>query len=116
MEDIQRKCESSSYGRPSSATPRSIERTMNYRTWLQEMWKKPRIDVVVGSELPCYVHLFLPPEVTLLNCKPKTAGALTQEAADRYRGKVRRMTEAKGAELVDYDPKTGVWAFRVNHF
>jgi len=40
----------------------------------------------------------------------------TMESQDKFARKVERQTRKMGAELVNYDPATGVWKLRVQHF
>lgn len=69
-----------------------------------------------GSKPPIGVGLNKAAEITLLGCMPKTQGFRDTKAKDRYRRRVKQMTEDKGAEFVDYDCETGTWKFRVSHF
>merc|ERR1712062_314225 len=52
-------------------------------------------------------------DITLWGCMPKNQTFRDQRARDRYRKRVRQMTEDKGAEFVDYDCDAGIWRFRV---
>lgn len=56
--------------------------------------------------------------VTMYQCWPPNGrGHLVDESAqDRYRGKIKQMTEDKKATFIDYDCGTGIWKFRVEHF
>jgi len=69
-----------------------------------------------GSKPPIGVGLNKAADITLFDCMPKTQGFRDQKAKERYRRRVRQMTEDKGAEFVDYDCTVGTWRFRVNHF
>jgi hypothetical protein len=55
-------------------------------------------------------------DITLFGCMPKTHNFKDHKAKDRYKRRVKQMTEDKGAEFVDYDCSQGIWKFRVNHF
>lgn len=55
-------------------------------------------------------------DITLYGCMPKTQGFRDKKARERYKRRVRQMTEDKGAEFVDYDCDHGIWKFRVRHF
>jgi len=65
---------------------------------------------------PVGVGLNKPASVVLFGCLPKTQGFRDKRARERYKKRVRQMTEDKGAEFVDYDCDEGVWQFRVAHF
>lgn len=69
-----------------------------------------------GSKPPVGVGLNKAAEITLYGCMPKTQGFPDQKAKERYRKRVKQMTEDKGAEFVDYDCTVGTWKFRVHHF
>mmetsp|Transcript_83003 Transcript_83003/g.209376 ORF Transcript_83003/g.209376 Transcript_83003/m.209376 type:complete len:301 (-) Transcript_83003:105-1007(-) len=57
-----------------------------------------------------------PATITLFQCKPP-AGSLTDaDSKARYRERIAKMTEVKGATFVDYDCDRGIWRFRVSHF
>ena len=47
-------------------------------------------------------------EVTLYGILPKKSGA---DAKEKYREKIVKQTEKAGAELVEYNPDTGIWKF-----
>ena len=47
-------------------------------------------------------------EVTLYGILPKKSGA---DAKEKYREKIAKQTEKAGAELVEYNPDTGIWKF-----
>ncbi|CAE8743096.1 unnamed protein product, partial [Polarella glacialis] len=64
----------------------------------------------VGSDLN------KPASITLYGCHPKTQRFPDTRAREKYKQRVRAMTEEKGAEFVDYDCDRGVWQFRVAHF
>jgi len=57
-----------------------------------------------------------PTEITLFGCLPKSGDFHSDAAIQRYKDRVRGMTEEKGAEFIDYDWRAGVWRFRVRHF
>lgn len=65
---------------------------------------------------PVGVGLNKPATITLYGCLPKDKGSWDEKAKEKYRNKVKQMTEAKGAELLEYDSELGVWQFRVPHF
>lgn len=56
--------------------------------------------------------------VTMFQCWPPRGGQnLKDEASqDRYRDKIKVMTEDKKAEFIDYNCDTGIWKFRVKDF
>lgn len=56
--------------------------------------------------------------VTMLQCWPPNGRGNLEDAAsrDRYRGKIKQMTEQKRARFIDYDCCTGIWKFQVEHF
>jgi len=56
--------------------------------------------------------------VTMYQCWPPNGrGHLEDESAqERYRGKIKQMTEDKKATFIDYDCITGTWKFQVEHF
>lgn len=54
--------------------------------------------------------------IVLYGCLPKTHGFKDKKARDRYKKRVRQMTEEKGADFVDYDCEKGIWQFNVAHF
>jgi len=57
-----------------------------------------------------------PASIVLYGCLPKTQGFRDRKAREKYKKRVRTMTEDKGAEFIDYDCDHGVWQFRVAHF
>ncbi|GAB4847339.1 hypothetical protein Ancab_026396 [Ancistrocladus abbreviatus] len=61
-----------------------------------------------------------PAEVTLLNikCYDKKTGRQYTEGprVEKYKEMLKKKAEDQGAEFVSYDPVTGEWKFRVNHF
>lgn len=69
-----------------------------------------------GSKPPIGVGMNKGADITLFGCMPKTQGFRDPKAKERYRRRVKQMTEDKGAEFVDYDCETGTWRFRVSHF
>jgi len=56
--------------------------------------------------------------LTMFQCWPPNGSKLLQDpkSQERYRRKIRQMTEEKHARFLDYDCNTGVWKFSVNHF
>jgi len=56
--------------------------------------------------------------VTMYQCWPPNGHGRLEDpgARDRYRAKIKQMTEDKNATFVDYDCTTGVWKFEVEHF
>lgn len=57
-----------------------------------------------------------PASIKLYGCHPKTQNFASERAREKYKNRVRVMTEEKGAEFVDYDCDHGIWEFRVSHF
>lgn len=54
--------------------------------------------------------------IKLYGCHPKSQIFKDERAREKYRIRVKAMTEEKGAEFIDYDCDQGVWQFRVSHF
>jgi len=69
-----------------------------------------------GSKPPEGVGLNRAALITLFQCKPPSGSLSDAESKARYRERIARMTEAKGAAFVDYDCDRGIWRFRVEHF
>lgn len=57
-----------------------------------------------------------PSTIKLYGCHPKSQIFKDERAREKYRIRVKAMTEEKGAEFIDYDCDQGVWQFRVSHF
>ena len=60
-----------------------------------------------------------PASVTMYQCFPpgEPVKALSEDAAQGYRDKIKRMTEENSAcTFIDYDCQTGVWKFEVERF
>jgi len=58
-----------------------------------------------------------PATITLFQCMPPNNGLFPDaDSKARYRERIARMTEQKGARFVDYDCDRGIWQFRVDHF
>lgn len=58
-----------------------------------------------------------PATITLYQCLPPKSGTIpSAEHKAKYRDRIAKMTEARGATFVDYDCDNGVWKFRVDHF
>lgn len=70
-----------------------------------------------GTRPPEGEGLNRPATITLYQCMPPNNGNFPDpESRARYRERIARMTEAKGAQFVDYDCDRGVWQFSVDHF
>lgn len=70
-----------------------------------------------GMKPPEGEGLNRPATITLFQCMPPNNGAFPDpESKSRYRDRIARMTEQKGARFVDYDCDNGIWRFRVDHF
>lgn len=69
-----------------------------------------------GTKPPVGTGLNKAADITLFGCMPKTRGFADHKAKERYRRRVKQMTEDKGAEFLDYDCERGTWKFRVSHF
>jgi hypothetical protein len=56
--------------------------------------------------------------VTMYQCWPPNGSKLLQDAnsQEKYKSKIKHMTEEKHAKFLDYDCNTGVWKFSVDHF
>ncbi|CAD7924329.1 unnamed protein product [Amoebophrya sp. A25] len=70
----------------------------------------------IVAKPPVGEELNKPAYVTLLNCRPPGSGDVTEKVAQKYRDKVQKMTEVKGAQFISYDARKGIWVFRVAHF
>lgn len=58
-----------------------------------------------------------PASVTLFGCMPKSKQRFADpEAKERYRQRVAKMTQEKGATFEDYNCEDGTWKFHVTHF
>lgn len=57
-----------------------------------------------------------PASIVLYGCLPKAQVFIDKKARERYKKRVRQMTEDKGAEFIGYDCDEGIWQFRVQHF
>lgn len=65
---------------------------------------------------PVGMGLNKPATITLYGCLPKVKGSWDSNMREKYKNRVKHMTQAKGAELLEYDCDQGVWQFRVQHF
>jgi len=56
--------------------------------------------------------------VCMYQCWPPNGRGNLEDTTsrERYKGKIRAMTEEKRARFIDYDCSTGVWKFQVEHF
>mmetsp|Transcript_48107 Transcript_48107/g.123852 ORF Transcript_48107/g.123852 Transcript_48107/m.123852 type:complete len:163 (-) Transcript_48107:31-519(-) len=56
--------------------------------------------------------------VTMYQCWPPTGSKLPQNPAsqEKYKNKIKQMTEENNAKFIEYDCATGVWTFSVEHF
>lgn len=56
--------------------------------------------------------------VTMYQCWPPNGRSLLQDqkSQERYKKKIKQMTEEKHAKFLDYDCNTGLWKFSVEHF
>lgn len=72
------------------------------------------------STVKCAVGVGLnkPATVTMYQCWPPSGSKLLQDpkSQERYKKKIKAMTEEKRARFIDYDCSTGVWKFAVEHF
>lgn len=57
-----------------------------------------------------------PSTIKLYGCHPKSQIFKDERAREKYKIRVKTMTEEKGADFIDYDCDQGVWQFRVSHF
>jgi len=62
------------------------------------------------------VGLNKPATVTIYQCWPPNGVVQDVRNQDKYRKKVKQMTEDKRARFIDYDCFMGVWTFEVEHF
>jgi len=70
-----------------------------------------------GSKPPEGEGLNRPATITLYQCMPPSTGAFPDsQSRVKYKERIAKMTEAKGAKFVDYDCDQGIWKFRVEHF
>jgi len=69
-----------------------------------------------GMKPPAGQGLNRPASIVLYGCLPKAQTFRDRTARERYKKRVRHMTESKGAEFIDYDCDQGIWEFRVAHF
>jgi len=67
---------------------------------------------------PVGVGLNKPAMVTMFQCWPPNGSRLLQDqkSQDKYKKKIKQMTEEKHATFLDYDCNTGIWKFCVEHF
>jgi len=56
--------------------------------------------------------------VTMYQCWPPNGNRLLADpkSAEKYKRKIKQMTEEKTARFIDYDCGTGVWKFSVDQF
>lgn len=56
--------------------------------------------------------------VTMYQCWPPNGNKLLEDpnSQERYKKKIKTMTEEKHARFIDYDCGTGIWKFSVEHF
>merc|ERR1712187_783340 len=87
----------------------------------------PLVHLDIGEVLVYPMQGTKPPEgqglnkratVTMFQCWPPNGRGHLEDprAHEKYRGKIQQMTEEKRATFIDYDCKTGVWKFQVEHF
>jgi len=70
-----------------------------------------------GTKPPEGDGLNRPATITLFQCMPPNSGVFPDaDSKARYRERIAKMTEQKGARFVDYDCDRGIWQFRVDHF
>jgi len=69
---------------------------------------KPPVGEGLNKKATVTMHRCFPP-----NGRDQLSDARSQE---RYRQKIKHMTEEKGAAFLDYNYKAGVWVFQVEHF
>lgn len=69
-----------------------------------------------GTKPPVGKGLNKSADIILYGCMPKTPLFKDKKAREKYKRRVRQMTEDKGAEFIDYDCDCGIWQFRVKHF
>lgn len=67
---------------------------------------------------PVGTGLNKPATVTMYQCWPPSGSKLLQDpkSQERYKKKIKHMTEEKRAKFIDYDCATGIWKFAVEHF
>jgi len=70
-----------------------------------------------GTKPPEGSKLNRPAIITMYDIFPKDGGASASgEARSKMEKKIAKSTKKMGAELISYNPATGVWKFRVKHF
>jgi hypothetical protein len=71
-----------------------------------------------ASKPPVGTGLNKPATVTMYQCWPPNGSKLLADpkSQERYKKKIKQMTEEKHARFIDYDCTTGVWTFSVDHF
>eukprot|EP00928_Gymnodinium_smaydae_P033143 TRINITY_DN23821_c0_g1_i1.p1 TRINITY_DN23821_c0_g1~~TRINITY_DN23821_c0_g1_i1.p1 ORF type:complete len:305 (-),score=84.11 TRINITY_DN23821_c0_g1_i1:139-975(-) len=72
-----------------------------------------------SSKPPVGAGLNKPATITMFQCYPPAdGGKLLRDLKnqERYKAKIKQMTEEKGATFLEYDCFTGVWKFSVDHF
>lgn len=72
-----------------------------------------------GTKPPRGQGLNRPASISLLGCAPLGNGSgafVDEESKTRYRARIKKMTEAKGAKFLDYDCDLWVWRFQVDYF
>lgn len=71
-----------------------------------------------SAKPPVGVGLNKAATVTMYQCWPPNGDKLLQDAKaqDKYKKKIKQMTEEKHARFIDYDCGTGIWKFSVDHF
>jgi hypothetical protein len=71
-----------------------------------------------SSKPPVGMGLNKAATVTMYQCWPPNGSTLLQDAKsqEKYKNKIRHMTEEKHAKFIDYDCSTGIWKFSVEHF
>jgi len=67
---------------------------------------------------PIGVDLNKPATVTMYQCWPPNGNKMLQDpgSQERYKNKIRKMTEEKNAQFLDYECSTGIWKFSIEHF
>jgi len=71
-----------------------------------------------ASKPPIGVGLNKPATVTMYQCYPPSGNNMLRDARsqEKYKNKIRTMTEEKRAQFIDYDCHSGIWKFSVDHF
>jgi len=57
-----------------------------------------------------------PAVITMYDVFPKDGAESSMEAKEKLKRKIEKSTKKMGADLISFEPESGVWSFRVGHF